>query len=95
MDSNVVVVKKKNTVWKVIGILLAVGAVCVVAAKVYQKFFKNKKAQAIEANAEEETPELEDCCCEEEAPAAEEEAFEVSAEAVIANAEDMEEPVNE
>ena len=95
MDSNVVVVKKKNKVWKIITILLAVGAICVVAAKIYQKFFKNKKVEAIEADAEDETLEIEGCdeaaACEEE----EAEALEVPAEAVIANVEDMEEPEND
>lgn len=94
MDSNVVVVKKKHTFLKVVGVLLAVGAACVVAAKLYQKFFKKKQVEAIEAEAEEELPELEDCCVE-EAPVVEEETFEASAEAVIANAEDMEEPTND
>ncbi len=93
MDSNVVVVKKKHTFLKVVGVLLAVGAACVVAAKLYQKFAK-KKAEALPADTEEEALEIEGCC-EEEAPTAEEEPFEVSAEAVIANAEDMEEPANE
>lgn len=83
-NSNLVVVKKKNTVWTVIKILLAVGAVCLVAAKIYQKFFKNKKASAEEIKAEDETPEIA------EAEAVEDDAFEVPAEAVIANAEDME-----
>lgn len=94
MDSNVVVVKKKHTFWKVVGVLLAIGAICVVAAKVYQKFFKNKKVDELEADVEEDLPEIEGCC-EEEAPAAEETTFEVSAEAVIANAEDMEESAAE
>ena len=83
-NSNLVVVKKKNTVWKVIGVLLAVAALCVVAAKVYQKFFKKKKTDAVaDLAAAEELPEV-------EAPEAEEEAVEVCADAVIANAEDME-----
>ena len=43
---NIVVVKKKHRVLKIITILLAIGAACVVAAKIYQKYFKNKKVGA-------------------------------------------------
>ena len=82
-NSNLVVVKKKNTFWKILGIILAVGALCLIAAKVYQKFFK-KKCEECEAPDEEDLPEL-DVAEEDEA-----EAFEAPAEAVIANAEDME-----
>ena len=84
MENNYVVVKKKNTVWKVLGILLAIGALCVVAAKVYQKFFKNKKAAVCEAEEEDLTlAETEEECDEAE-------AFEAPAEAVIADSENME-----
>ena len=86
-NSNIVVVKKKNKIWTVLGILLAIGAVCLVAAKLYQKFVKNKQTAKAELN---EADELEALDCAEEA-VAEEEAFEVPAEAVIANAEDMDE----
>ena len=86
-NSNYVVVKKKNKVWTVIGILLAIGAVCLVAAKLYQKFVKNKKAAEAELDEADE-PEALDCA---EEAAVEEEAVEVPAEAVIANAEDMDE----
>ena len=82
-NSNIVVVKKKHTVWKIIGIILAVGALCLVAARVYQKFFKKKCCKAEELDAEDELAAVE--------PAEEaDETFEVPAEAVIANAEDME-----
>ena len=85
MENNYVVVKKKNPVWKVLGILLAIGALCVVAAKVYQKFFKNKKAAVCEAE-EENLP-----LAETEEESDEAEAFEAPAEAVIADSENMEE----
>ena len=89
MDNNVVVTKKKSTFWTVVGILLAVAAVCVVAAKVYQKFFKKKEVEVIEAEGD--APELLDEAAEEDTPAeSEAEVLEVPAEAVIANAEDME-----
>lgn len=84
-NGNIVVVKKKSAFWTTVKILLAVGAVCLVAAKLYQKFIKNKKT-VCELDAEEEAPVLDEAT---EEPV--EEAFEVSADAVIANAEEMEE----
>ncbi len=81
-NQEIVVVKKKHTVLKVIGIVLAVAAVCVVAYKVYQKFFKKKNEELEEGeelDALNATAEDEAAC------------LEVTAEAVIANAEDMEE----
>ncbi len=86
MDNNIVVVKKKNTFWTVVKILLIVGAVALVAAKIYQKFFKNRKPAVCEAEADEEAPVID--VAQEETEA---EAFEVSADAVIANTADMEE----
>ena len=85
---NIVVVKKKSKFWTVVKILLVVGAVALVAAKIYQKFFKNKKCALCEAEEAEETEAL---AAAEETDTAEEETFEVSADAVITNAEDMEE----
>ncbi len=76
--------EKKVNVWTIVKIVLIVGAVCLVAARIY-KFFSKKKACKCEL-AEAETPEALDAAEEE---AAEEETFEVPAEAVIANAEDM------
>jgi hypothetical protein len=73
--------EKKNTLWKVLTAILAIGAVCAAAAVVYHKFFRKKKEALVE---EEELPLLDG---EEIA----EETFEVSADAVIANVEDMEE----
>ena len=86
---NIVVVKKKSKFWTVVKILLVVGAVALVAAKIYQKFFKNKKCALCEAEDAEETEAL--AAAEEETDTAEEETFEVSADAVITNAEEMEE----
>ena len=80
MENDVVVVKKGNRVWKVIGILLAIASVCAVAVVVYNKFFRKKK-EALDAA--EELDVLEGA----EESAAAEEAFEVNAEAVIANVE--------
>ena len=75
--------EKKNTFWKVLTAILAIGAVCAAAVVVYHKFFRKKKEELAEV---EEIPALDG-----EDAVAEEEAFEVSADAVIANVEDMEE----
>lgn len=88
-NESIVVVKKKSKFWTVVKILLAVAAVALVAAKIYQKFFKNKKCALCEADAEGELDAPN--AAEVEPDVAEEEAFEVSADAVITNAEDMEE----
>lgn len=74
--------EKKNTFWKVVTAILAIGAICAAAAVVYHKFFRKKQEELIDA---EEIPALDG---EEEIV---EEPFEVSADAVIANVEDMEE----
>jgi hypothetical protein len=85
-NQNIVYVKKESGFWKFVKIALAVAAICFVAAKIYQKFFKKKTVEAIEeADAPEALPEAE-----ENVEVAEAEEFEVPAEAVIANAEDME-----
>lgn len=82
--------KKGNCFWKVVGIVLAVAGLCFAAVKVYQKFFRKKK--------KEELAEAEDALAldsADETDAAEEtETFEAPAEAVIANAADMEEEAN-
>ena len=78
-----VFMEKKNTFWKILTAILAIGAVCAAAAVVYHKFFRKKKEELAEA---EEIPALDG-----EESAAEEETFEVPADAVIANVEDMEE----
>ena len=85
-NQNIVYVKNESGFWKFVKIALAVAAICFVAAKIYQKFFKKKTVEAVaEADDLDELPEVM-----EEADVAEEEAFEVPAEAVIANAEDRE-----
>ncbi len=84
MENNeVVVVKKSNPVWKIIGIIMAIAGLCFIAVKVYNKFFRKPKPALEEA--EEEIPAVEG----EEEAAPEVETFEVEADAVIANAEDM------
>ena len=93
-NQNIVVVKKKSTFWTVVKILLAVGAICLIAAKVYQKFFKKKTVEVIEdADDLSAMTDADDVAVEE--ATAEEETFEVAAEAVIANAEDMADAVTE
>ena len=88
-NQNIVVVKKKSTFWTVVKILLIVGAVCLVAAKIYQKFFKKKTVEVLE-----DADDLAALDAVDEVPTENvveaEETFEVPAEAVIANAEDME-----
>ena len=78
--------KRGSKILKILGILLAIGAVCYILVKVYRKFFP-KEQPALEGEATDleavEAPV-------EEAAAPEAETFEVPAEAVIANAEQME-----
>lgn len=85
-NENIVIVKKKSTFWTVVKILLVVGAICFAAFKIYQKFFKKKAAAVADAEDAAELDSATDAC--EENPA-EEIPFEVSADAVIANTEDM------
>ena len=89
-NQNIVVVKKKSTFWTVVKILLVVGAVCLVAAKLYQKFFKKKTVEVLE-----DADDLAALDAADEVPTENvveaEETFEVPADAVIANVEDMEE----
>ena len=79
--------KRGNTILKILGILLAIGAVCFIAVKLYRKFFPKQQpvleGEATDADA------IADASVT-EAAAAEVETFEVPAEAVIANAEQME-----
>jgi hypothetical protein len=79
--------KRGNTILKILGILLAIGAVCFIAVKVYRKFFP-KQQPVLEGEAE-GTDAIADAPAVEEA-VAEANTFEVPAEAVIANAEQME-----
>ena len=79
--------KRGNTFLKILGILLAIGAVCFVLVKLYRKFFPQEQpvleGEATDADA------IADASVT-EAAAAEAETFEVPAEAVIANADQME-----
>ena len=78
--------KRGSKILKILGILLAIGAICYICVKVYRKFFP--KAQPV---LEGEATDLEAVeAPAEEAVATEAETFEVPAEAVIANAEQME-----
>ena len=79
--------KRGNTILKILGILLAIGAVCFIAVKVYRKFFP-KQQPVLEGEAE-GTDAIADAPAVEEA-VAEANTFEVPAEAVIANADQME-----
>jgi len=79
--------KTGKTILKILGILLAIGAVCLVVAKIYKKFFK-KEEPVLEAQADEVDALAEENAAEE--TAATEDSFEVPAEAVIANADQME-----
>ena len=79
--------KTGRTILKILGILLAIGAVCLVVAKIYKKFFK-KDEPVLEAQADEVDALAEETAAEE--VAATEDSFEVPAVAVIANADQME-----
>ncbi len=79
--------KRGRTILKILGILLAIGAVCFVVVKIYRKFFP-KQQPVLEGDAEDLNAIAE--ADESLAEAAAAEAFEVPAEAVIANADQME-----
>ena len=81
--------KTGKTILKIIGILLAVGAVCFIAVKLYKKFFK-KEEPVLEAAADDVDAIAEESAVAEEEVPAQEDSFEVPAEAVIANADQME-----
>ncbi len=81
--------KTGKTILKIIGILLAVGAVCFIAVKLYKKFFK-KEEPVLEAAADDVDAIAEESAVAEEEVPAYEDSFEVPAEAVIANADQME-----
>ena len=82
--------KTGKTILKILGILLAIGAVCFIAVKLYRKFFK--KDEPVLEGAADEVDAIEEGTAEEvaEEVATEEESFEVPAAAVIANADQME-----
>lgn len=75
---------------KILGILLAIGAVCFIAVKIYRKFFK-KEEPVLEAAADEVDAIAAESATEAaEEVAIDEDSFEVPAAAVIANADQME-----
>ena len=78
--------KKHSTLFTVLKVILVVAAVSFAAYKIYQKFFRKKQVEL----PEDEEPDAIDAC-EETSASAEEAAFEVSAQDVIANPESMEE----
>ena len=80
--------KRFKTFLKIVGVLLAIGAVCFVAVKLYRKYFK-KEEPVLEAAADDVDAIAEGSAVAEEAVATED-SFEVPAEAVIANADQME-----
>ena len=81
--------KRGRTFLKILGILLAIGAVCFVAVKLYKKFFP-KQQPVLEGEADNVDAIAEADASLAEAAAVEAETFEVPAEAVIANADQME-----
>ena len=84
---NTVYVEKKSGFWRFVKIALVVAAVAYVAVKVYQKYFKKEE---LELEAEELDTELEPLALDLSDESFEEDAFEASADAVIANVEEME-----
>lgn len=83
---NTVYVKQPSTVWKVIKILLIISAIGFVAWIVYKKFFQKKKTDLLDDadDLDELDIDMSDLDVD-----FDEDAFEVSAGDVIANAEDM------
>ena len=80
--------KTGKTILKILGVLLAIGAVCFIVVKLYKKFFK-KEEPVLEAAADDVDAIADESAVTEEAPT-EEDSFEVPAAAVIANADQME-----
>ena len=81
--------KRGRTFLKILGILLAIGAVCFVVVKIYRKFFP-KQQPVLEGEADEVDAIADADASLAEAAAVEADTFEVPAEAVIANADQME-----
>ncbi len=81
MENEYVVVKKGPSIWKIIGIILAIAGICFIGYKIYTKYFR-KKADVIDAG--DELPELDDADI-----LSDEDVFEVDAASVISNAADM------
>ena len=80
--------KRFKTFLKIVGVLLAIGAVCFVAVKLYRKYFK-KEEPVLEA-ATDDVDAIADASAAAEEAVVAEDSFEVPAEAVIANADQME-----
>ena len=79
--------RRGRTFLKILGILLAIGAVCFIVVKIYRKFFP-KEQPVLEGEADDLDAVADASLA--EAAVAEAETFEVPAEAVIANADQME-----
>ncbi len=81
--------RRGRTFLKIMGVLLAIGAVCFVVVKIYRKFFP-KQQPVLEGDAEDlDVIEAADAPVAKAEPA-KAETFEVPAGAVIANADQME-----
>ena len=88
MDQNVVYVeKKKSGFWGFVKAALVVAAVAYVAVKIYNKYFKKIEVEIDEEEALD--AELESLELDLSVESVEEDTFEASAEAVIANAEEL------
>lgn len=74
---------------KILGILLAIGAVCFIAVKIYRKFFK-KEEPVLEAATDEVDAIAAESATDATEATIDEDSFEVPAAAVIANADQME-----
>ena len=94
MDQNVVYVeKKKSGFWGFVKVALVVAAAAYVAVKVYNKYFKKIEVEIDDEEALE--ADLESLEIDLSVESVEEDTFEASAEAVIANAEEMDVVVEE
>ena len=88
MDQNVVYVeKKKSGFWGFVKVALVVAAAAYVAVKVYNKYFKKIEVEIDDEEALD--ADLESLELDLSVESVEEDTFEASAEAVIANAEEM------
>lgn len=85
-ETQMVVVKKENRFWKVVKVLLVIGAACFVAVKVYNKFFRKKK-ELLCAEDDADDADVLAAAEPEEEPVAQESVFEAPAEAVLDSTE--------
>ena len=94
MDQNVVYVeKKKSGFWGFVKVALVVAAAAYVAVKVYNKYFNKIEVEIDDEEALD--ADLESLEIDLSVESVEEDTFEASAEAVIANAEEMDVVVEE